>query len=233
MRVLVIEDDIETGRYLVKGLSESGYTVDHAEDGPQGVLLATGKPYDVLIVDRMLPGLDGLSIIEALRKNGNTTPVLILSARDQVPDRVAGLRAGGDDYLTKPFAFAELLARIRAITRRRHAEPVDGRLRVDDLVLDTRRHSVTRGSEPIHLTPKEFSLLEYFLRNAGQVLSRTMITDKVWGHGFDSYSNLIDVHINHLRRKIERDSGRRLIRTVKGVGYLLEDRPGLDDEARG
>ena len=221
LRVLVIEDDIETGRYLVKGLSESGYTVDHAEDGPKGLLLATGKPYDVLIVDRMLPGLDGLSIIEALRKNCNTTPVLILSAKDQVPDRVAGLRAGGDDYLTKPFAFAELLARIEALLRRGQPAESQSRLRVADLEMDLLARTVVRAEKPIELQPREFRVLEYLMRHSGQVVTRTMLLENVWDYNFDPQTNVIDVHISRLRQKIDKGFDRPLLHTVRGAGYRL------------
>jgi two-component system OmpR family response regulator len=169
----------------------------------------------------MLPGRDGLSLLKELRDRGHETPVLFLSARGEATDRIRGLNLGADDYLSKPFAFAELLARIRAVARRRHGDPLDGRITVEDLVLDTRRHTVERAGGTIELTPKEFSLLEYLMRNAEQVVSRAMITEKVWGYNFDSYSNLIDVHINHLRKKMDRDFEPKLIHTVKGVGYYF------------
>jgi len=224
LRVLVIEDDIEAGRYLLKGLSESGYTVDHADDGPKGLLLATSKPYDVLVVDRMLPGLDGLSIVEALRKNGDTTPVLILSAKGQVPDRVAGLKAGADDYLTKPFAFSELLARIEALLRRGQSPESQTRLSVADLEMDLLTRKVTRADQPIELQPREFSVLEYLMRHSGQVVTRTMLLENVWDYNFDPQTNVIDVHISRLRQKIDKDFDKPLLHTIRGAGYrLVED----------
>jgi DNA-binding response OmpR family regulator len=195
-----------------------------AEDAASGIERALRDPYDLLILDVMLPDSDGFEILRSLRAKAVHTPVLFLSARGDVTDRIRGLNLGADDYLVKPFAFAELMARIQAVARRSLSEPDDGRLVMADLVLDLRRHAVERSGRPVELTPKEFHLLEYLLRNAGHAVSRAMITEKVWGFGFDTYSNLIDVHINHLRRKVDRGFERKLIHTVKGVGYMLEDR---------
>ncbi len=221
MRILVIEDDSEAASYLVKGLTESGYTVDCAEDGPNGLYLASNNTYDVLIVDRMLPGLDGLSIIEALRKSGNKTPALILSAKTQVHDRVAGLRAGGDDYLTKPFAFAELLARLEALLRRGQPSAGETRLRVADLEMDLPSREVSRAGRPIELQPREFRVLEYLMRHAGHVVTRTMLLESVWGYNFDPQTNVIDVHISRLRQKVDKGFDRPLLQTVRGAGYRL------------
>lgn len=228
MRVLVIEDDQETARYLVKGLTESGYVVDHAADGPHGLSMAASEPYDVLVVDRMLPGLDGLAVIGALRKSGNDTPALILSARARVDDRVAGLRAGGDDYLAKPFAFAELIARLEALLRRRGPLTTETvRLQVADLEMDLLARRVTRAGKPIELQPKEFQILEYLMRYPGQVVTRTMLLEGVWDYQFDPQTNVIDVHMSRLRQKIDRNFTPPLLHTVRGVGYRL----GHDGEA--
>ncbi len=221
MRVLVIEDDLEAARYLAKGLREGGHVVDHAEDGPRGLGLALSGPYDVLIVDRMLPGMDGLTIVEALRKGGSRTPVLILSARGGVEDRVDGLRAGGDDYLTKPFSFAELLARIEALVRRSQPAAVQTRLRVADLEMDLLGRTVTRGGRAIELKPREFRILEYLMRHAGQVVTRTMLLESVWDYRFDPQTNVIDVHVSRLRQKIDGETERPLLQTVRGAGYRL------------
>jgi len=221
--VLVIEDDAEAAEYLVKGLTEHGYVVDHAADGPGGLYLASSRPYDVLIVDRMLPGLEGLSIIEALRKSGNQTPALVLSARAAVPDRVEGLRAGADDYLTKPFAFAELLARLEALLRRGRSAPEETRLRVADLELDRVARKVTRAGRPIELQPREFRVLEYLMRHAGQVVTRTMLLENVWDYNFDPQTNVIDVHVSRLRQKIDKGFDRPLLHTVRGAGYRLAE----------
>ncbi len=224
LRILYIEDDPTAREYIRKGLSEHGYAVEVAGDAKSGVERALRDPFDLLILDVMLPDSDGFEILRSLRERSVQTPALFLSARGDVTDRIRGLNLGADDYLVKPFAFAELLARIQAVARRSLSEPDDGHLAVADLVLDLRRHAVERSGRPVELTPKEFSLLEYLLRNEGHAISRTMITEKVWGYGFDTYSNLIDVHINHLRKKVDQDFERKLIHTVKGVGYMLEDR---------
>jgi len=226
MKILYVEDDPTAREYIHKGLSEQGFVADVAEDGRTGLERALSGTYDLVILDVMLPEMEGFDLLKALRQRGIETPALFLSARGEVSDRIRGLNLGADDYLVKPFAFAELTARIHAIARRRLGEPGDGRLGIADLELDVHRHHVARAGRTVELTPKEFSLLEYLMRNEGHVMSRTMITEKVWGYGFDSYSNLIDVHINHLRKKIDRDHEPKLIHTVKGVGYVLEDRSG-------
>lgn len=225
MRVLLIEDDREAAQYLTKGLAESGHVVDHAPDGPHGLVLATSEPYDVLIVDRMLPGLDGLSVIEALRKNGNVVPALVLSAKGSVEDRVAGLRAGGDDYLTKPFAFAELLARLEALVRRGQPKAVETVLRTADLELDLLARTVTRAGRPIELKPREFRILEYLLRHAGKVVTRTMLLENVWDYSFDPQTNVVDVHMSRLRQKIDGGGAKPLLQTVRGAGYRLREEP--------
>ncbi len=224
IRILYVEDDPTAREYIQKGLTERGYNVEAAADGKEGLEKALNGPFDLLILDVMLPETSGFDILKAVRERQIETPVLFLSARGEVADRIEGLNLGADDYLVKPFAFAELLARIQAVARRALSEPDDGQLRIADLVLDLRRHAVERAGKPIDLTPKEFSLLEYLLRNHGQAVSRAMITERVWGYGFDSYSNLIDVHINHLRKKLDHGFDPKLIHTVKGVGYVLEDR---------
>jgi two-component system OmpR family response regulator len=223
MRVLVIEDDREAAGFLVKGLGESGYVVDHAAEGTRGLSMAVNEAYDVLVVDWMLPGIDGVSIIETLRKNGVTTPVLVLSAKVEVSDRVAGLKAGADDYLTKPFAFSELLARLEALLRRGKSEPEQTRLQVGDLELDLVSRKVTRGGKPIELQPREFKVLEYLMRHARHVVTRTMLLENVWDYNFDPQTNVIDVHISRLRQKIDRGFERPLLQTVRGAGYRLTD----------
>ena len=224
LRILYVEDDATAREYIEKGLAEQGYAVTTAGDAAGGLALAERSAFDLLLLDVMLPDSDGFELLRGLRDKGIDTPAIFLTARSTVSDRIRGLNLGADDYLVKPFAFAELLARINAVARRAHAEPGDGRLACADLELDLRRHAVSRGGRALELTPKEFALLEYLLRHQGQAISRAMITEKVWGYGFDTYSNLIDVHINHLRKKVERGFPKRLIHTVKGVGYVLEDR---------
>ncbi len=221
MRVLLIEDDTETASYIAKGLNESGFSVDVATDGKDGLLLAIGEDYDVAVVDRMLPGLDGLSVVETLRRTGKHTPVLFLSAMGNVEDRVSGLRGGADDYLVKPFAFSELLARVEALSRRRGAATVETLLREGDLELDVLARAVKRGGTAIQLQPREFALLEYLLRHAGQVVTRTMLLEHVWGYHFDPQTNVIDVHISRLRQKIDRDFETPLLHTIRGAGYML------------
>jgi two-component system OmpR family response regulator len=223
LRVLIIEDDREAAQFLVKGLTESGYVVDHADDGPKGLMLATSRTYDVLVVDRMLPGLEGLSVIETLRKNDIQTPALVLSAKATVPDRVAGLRAGADDYLTKPFAFAELLARLEALGRRGQLSTEETVLKVADLEMDLVTHKVVRGDQPIELQPREFRVLEYLMRNAGRVVTRTMLLEAVWDYNFDPQTNVIDVHISRLRQKIDKGFEKPLLHTVRGAGYRLTE----------
>ncbi len=221
MHILVIEDDAEAARYVVKGLSESGHVVDHAADGPTGLALARDRRYDVLVVDRMLPGLDGLAIIETLRRDGNTTPALILSAMDQVPDRVAGLRAGGDDYLTKPFAFSELLARLDALQRRSQPSGSDTVLRVGDLEMNLLSRTVQRAGRPIELQAREFLVLQHLMRHSGQVVTRTMLLESVWDYNFDPQTNVIEVHISRLRSKIDKGFDIPLLKTIRGAGYRL------------
>ena len=221
MRVLVIEDDADAAEYLAKGLRESGHGAEVAADGRGGLLRAASEPFDVLIVDRMLPGVDGLSLVQHLRATGHTMPVLFLSALGEVDDRVKGLRAGGDDYLVKPYAFSELLARIENLGRRQSAKAVATSLRVADLELDLLTRKVTRAGQVIDLQPREFQLLETLMRHPGQVMTRTMLLEKVWNYHFDPQTNVIDVHISRLRQKIDRGFDVPLIHTVRGAGYSL------------
>ncbi|HUG61869.1 MAG TPA: response regulator transcription factor [Methylomirabilota bacterium] len=223
MRVLIVEDDREAASYLVKALGEAGHVVDHAADGDSGQAMADAGGYDVLVVDRMLPRRDGLAIVESLRGRRDGTPVLILSALGQVADRVKGLRAGGDDYLTKPFAFSELLARVEALARRGRGAEVETRYRVADLELDRLSHTVTRAGRTVDLQPREFRLMEYMLRHAGQVVTRTMLLENVWDYHFDPQTNVIDVHVSRLRAKVDKGFDRQLIHTIRGVGYMIRD----------
>jgi len=221
MRLLIIEDDRESADYLVKAFREVGHIADHAADGEEGLAMAESGDYDVLVVDRMLPKRDGLSLIEELRKRTIETPVLILSAKRSVDDRVKGLQSGGDDYLTKPFAFAELLARVQALVRRASRAPEPTTLKVEDLTLDLLSRRVTRGDVAIDLRPREFALLEYLMRNAGKVISKTMILSHVWDYSFDPQTNIVDVLVSRLREKIDRPFEKKLLHTVRGVGYVL------------
>ncbi|MBW2446904.1 MAG: response regulator transcription factor [Deltaproteobacteria bacterium] len=230
MKILYVEDDPTARSYIQRGLAESGFEVDVANDGERGFELASTGAYDLLLLDVMLPERDGFELLQSLRDEAVDTPALFLSARSEVADRIRGLNLGADDYLPKPFAFAELVARIRAIGRRASAEGDDGRLEIADVVVDVPRHRVTRADQEVELTPKEFQIFEFLVRHAGEVVSRTMILERVWGYGFDPYSNLIDVHMNRLRRKVDRDHGLRLIHTLKGVGYILEPREGTPEE---
>jgi two-component system OmpR family response regulator len=223
MRILLIEDDKEAAAYLCKALREAGHVPDHAIDGDAGADLAGGGGYDVLVVDRMLPKRDGLSIIEELRHRGDDTPALILSALGQVDDRVKGLRAGGDDYLAKPYAFTELLARVEALGRRRKPGEAETAYRVGDLQLDRLSHNVSRAGQSILLQPREFRLLEFLMKNAGQVVTRTMLLESVWDYHFDPQTNVIDVHISRLRAKIDKGFGEPLLHTVRGAGYMIRD----------
>jgi len=223
MHLLLIEDDNEAARYLAKGLRESGYAVDIASDGRDGLFQATERHYDLIIADRQLPHLDGLSIVQMLRKQGNKVPVLILSALGSVDERIEGLRAGGDDYLTKPFAFGELLARIEALLRRGQGATATTRLKVADLDIDLLGRSVTRGGRRIDLTAKEFQLLEFLARRQGQVVTRTMLLEGVWDLHFDPQTNVIDVHMSRLRTAVDRDFPTALIHTIRGAGYVLRD----------
>lgn len=221
MRILVVEDDLEAAAYVVKGLKEYGHLVDHAPDGEQGLVQGLGGGYDVLVVDRMLPERDGLSLIETLREEGDATPILILSALGEVDDRVKGLKAGGDDYLTKPFAFAELLARIEALVRRQNPSQVQTQLKVADLELDLLSRKVLRNGNEIDLQPREFKLLEYLMKHADQVVTRTMLLENVWEYHFDPQTNVIDVHISRLRSKIDKNFDLPLLHTIRGAGYSL------------
>ena len=224
MRILVIEDDKDVASFIQKGLEQAGCNVDLADNGKDGLLLATTETYDALIVDRMLPGIDGLTLIRTLRASDNQTPVLILSALGEVDDRVRGLKAGGDDYLVKPFAFSELLARIEALVRRAQSgtEQQVTVLRVADLELDLLRREARRGREEIDLQPREFQLLEFLMRHAGQSVTRTMLLEKVWEYHFDPQTNVIDVHISRLRSKIDKGFDKAMLQTVRGAGYRLE-----------
>lgn len=222
MRALIVEDDRAIAEFVGRGLRQAGFAVDQAADGETGLELALSEPYDVAIVDLMLPQRDGLSLIDELRRRGRTIPVLILSARRSVDDRVRGLQSGGDDYLTKPFAFAELLARVQALVRRATRSPEPTTLTLGDLTLDLLSRKVTRGSTPIELRPREFALLEYLLRNPGKVVSKTMILAHVWDYSFDPQTNIVDVLVSRLREKIDRPFDHKLVRTVRGVGYVLE-----------
>ncbi len=222
MRILIIEDDKVAAEYLRKGLTEAGHIADHAPDGDTGLSMALEGQYDVLIVDRMLPKRDGLSVIESLRAESSRTPVLILSALGEIDQRVEGLRAGGDDYLTKPYAFDELLARVEALVRRRNPNAVQTRLQVGDLEMDLLARTVKRAGEEINLQPREFRLLEFLMKHAGQVVTRTMLLEKVWDYHFDPQTNVIDVHVSRLRGKIDKPYDRPMLHTVRGAGYRLQ-----------
>ena len=221
MHILGIEDDEKAAAYMIKGLAESGYVVDHANNGRDGLFMATSGNFDIMIVDRMLPGLDGISVIQALRAAKIATPVLILSALGQVDDRVNGLRAGADDYLTKPFAFSELLARLEALLRRRSEQKAETHLHVGDLEMDLLARTVKRTGQQVDLQPREFRLLEYLMRHAGQVVTRTMLLESVWDYHFDPQTNVIDVHVSRLRQKIDKGFERPLLHTIRGAGYSL------------
>jgi two-component system OmpR family response regulator len=221
MHALIIEDDHTIADFVARGLREAGFAVDVAGDGEEGLRAALEQNPDVVIVDLMLPRRDGLSVIDELRRRGRATPVLILSARRSVDDRVRGLQAGGDDYLTKPFAFAELLARVQALVRRASRTPEPTSLTVDDLALDLLTRKVTRGGAAIELRPREFALLEYLMRNAGKVVSKTMILSHVWEYNFDPQTNVVDVLVSRLRDRIDRPFEKKLLQTVRGVGYVI------------
>jgi two-component system OmpR family response regulator len=221
MRVLVVEDDEKTGGYIEKGLTEAGHVVDRVTDGREGLFRATDGSYDVLVVDRMLPGLDGIALVQALRAAGIATPILFLSALAQVDDRVKGLKAGADDYLTKPFAFSELLARVEVLSRRRAPPTVETVLQAGDLEMDLIERRVTRAGRAIDLQPREFKLLEYLLRHAGKVVTRTMLLEGVWDYHFDPQTNVIDVHISRLRQKIDKGFDAPLLHTIRGAGYVI------------
>lgn len=225
MRILIVEDDREAASYLVKALKEAGHVVDQANDGDTGAHRVATEAWDVVVMDRMLPKRDGLSIVQEMRGRGDTTPVLVLSALGQVDDRVDGLRAGGDDYLAKPYAFTELLARVEALARRARPGEVETAYRVGDLLLDRLSHTVSRAGEDIPLQPREFRLLEYLMKNAGQVVTRTMLLENVWDLHFDPQTNVIDVHMSRLRAKIDRGQEKPLLHTVRGAGYMVREMP--------
>jgi two-component system OmpR family response regulator len=222
MRILVVEDDKDVAGFVVKGLREAGHTVEHADNGRDGLFLAASENFDAIILDRMLPGgIDGLRLLETLRAQDNATPVVFLSALSQVDDRVKGLKAGGDDYITKPFAFAELLARVEALTRRGKTDGPTTKLSVGDLEMDLLSRGVKRGGQKIDLQPREFRLLEYLMRHAGQVVTRTMLLEGVWDYHFDPQTNVIDVHVSRLRQKIDKPFDLPLLHTVRNAGYML------------
>lgn len=222
MRVLVIEDDLKVAGFITKGLQEAGYVVDHADNGDKGLELAISETYDVMIVDRMLPGLNGLAVVQTARHKDVDTPVLFLSALGEVEDRVEGLKAGGDDYLVKPFAMAELQARLEALMRRGRGQAETTHLSVGDLELDILARKVIRQGQRVYLHPREFKLLEYLMRHAGQVVTRTMLLENVWEYHFDPQTNVIDVHISRLRQKIDKPFDTAILQTVRGAGYKLE-----------
>ena len=222
MRLLVVEDDKKLASYIVKGFREAGFAVDHCVDGEEGLVMATGSDYDAAIVDIMLPRLNGLRLVEELRKQRSFVPVLILSAKASVDDRVKGLQTGGDDYLPKPFAFTELLARVQALVRRGSHETEPSTLTVGDLRLDLLSRKVTRAGKKIELQAREFALLEYLMRNAGRVVTKTMILDHVWDYSFDPQTNVVDVLVCRVRNKVDKDFEPKLIRTMRGMGYVLD-----------
>ena len=222
MRILIVEDDVDASAAMCTGLGEAGHTCQTAPDGEDGLVAARSGDFDVMVVDRMMPRLDGLGMVETLRREGDQTPVLFLSALGEIDDRVAGLKAGGDDYLVKPYALAELLARVEALARRRETGSVQTLLRVGDLEMDLIGRTVHRGSTEIDLQPREFQLLEFLMRHAGQSVTRTMLLEKVWEYHFDPQTNVIDVHISRLRSKIDKGFDRAMLQTVRGAGYRLE-----------
>ncbi|HEX4198729.1 MAG TPA: response regulator transcription factor [Caulobacteraceae bacterium] len=223
MKLLIVEDDKNGADYLKKALSEAGHTVDHAPGGRQGLLLAAGEPYDVIVLDRMLPEMDGLAILRTIRASGVKAPVLLLTALGGIDDRVEGLEAGGDDYLVKPFAIAELLARVNALARRPPPQDIQATLQVADLKMDRLRRTVTRGGARIDLQPREFQLLEHLMRHAGRVVTRTMLLESVWDFHFDPKTNIVETHVSRLRAKLDRGHGPELIHTVRGAGYCLRE----------
>jgi two-component system, OmpR family, response regulator len=223
MRVLVVEDDAKIASFITKGLEQAGFAVDHAADGEDGLFMATSEPYDAAVIDIMLPGRDGLSVIAAMRQAKLATPVIILSAKHSVEDRIQGLQTGSDDYLVKPFTFAELLARVQALIRRSSRVTEPNRLTVGDLSVDLITRETVRSGQPIELQPREFSLLEYLMRHSGRVVSKTMILEHIWNYHFDPQTNVVDVLVCRLRNKIDRDYEQRLIHTIRGVGYVIKD----------
>jgi len=222
MRILLIEDDKKIASFIIKGFKETGFAVDHAANGEDGLQLALSTTYDVAIVDLMLPGLDGLGMIEKLRGQRIRTPVIILSAKRSVDDRVRGLQSGSDDYLTKPFSFSELLARVRALIRRAGAAAEPTRLTIGDLSVNLLTREVVRGGRRIELQPREFALLDFFMRNAGRVITKTIIMEQIWGYNFDPQTNVVDVLVCRLRNKIDREVTHKMIQTIRGVGYVLK-----------
>jgi two-component system OmpR family response regulator len=223
MKLLLVEDDRETGAYVKRALTEAGHAVDLASDGRDGLMLAAGETYDVMVIDRMLPRVDGLTILRTIRASGVKTPVLLLTALGGIDDRVEGLEAGGDDYLVKPFAFAELLARVNALARRPPPQEAPTVLRVADLEMNLLRRAVTRGGRKIELQPREFQLLEYLMRHAGRVVTRTMLLEAVWDFHFDPKTNIVETHMSRLRAKVDRGHSRELIHTLRGAGYSLRE----------
>lgn len=223
MRILIIEDDTKIASFVEKGLKQAGYAVDVADNGTDGLHLALTEPYDAAVVDIMLPGMDGLSVIETMRREKISTPVIILSAKHSVEDRVRGLRTGGDDYLVKPFSFSELLARVQALIRRSSQESEPTHLRVGALELDLLAREARREDQTIELQPREFALLEYLMRNAGRVISKTMILEHVWDYSFDPQTNVVDVLVHRLRNKVDKGFGHKMIHTLRGVGYVLRE----------
>ena len=227
MRILLVEDDKDVAAFIVKGLREAGHVVEHADNGRDGLFLAASENFDAIILDRMLPGgIDGLRVVDTLRQQENKTPVLILSALAEVDERIRGLKAGGDDYLTKPFSFAELLARVEALTRRAKGEGPQTKLVVGDLEMDLLSRTVRRAGQKIDLQPREFRLLEYLMRHAGQVVTRTMLLEGVWDYHFDPQTNVIDVHVSRLRQKVDKPFSTSLIHTVRNAGYMLRAEGG-------
>jgi two-component system OmpR family response regulator len=222
MKVLLVEDNERVSRFVRKGLTEAGHTIDHADNGRDGMFLAAGESYDAIVMDRMLPGgIDGLGIITALRKSGSRTPILILSALSDVDERIRGLRSGGDDYLVKPFAFGELLARLDALARRAQSGGSETTLTVGDLSMDLLSRKVARGGRAVTLQPREFKLLEYMMRHADQVVTRTMLLENVWDYHFDPHTNVVDVHVSKLRQKIDAGGEKPLLKTIRNAGYML------------
>ncbi|CAN5673440.1 winged helix-turn-helix domain-containing protein [soil metagenome] len=221
MKLLLVEDDKEAAAYLRRALSEAGHTIDYAGSGREGLMLAAGETYDVIVLDRMVPEIDGLAILRTIRASGVRTPVLLLTAMGGIDDRVEGLEAGGDDYLVKPFAFAELLARVNALARRPPTQDIQTALTVADLTLDLLKRTVTRGGTRVDLQPREFQLLEYLMRHAGRVVTRTMLLESVWDFHFDPKTNIVETHMSRLRGKLDRGQGSDLIHTVRGAGYVL------------
>ena len=224
MRILVVEDEKKVASFIKKGLEEENYAVDIAYDGEEGLVLAEINEYDLVLLDIMLPKLDGMEVLRRIRGNGSGVPILMLTAKDAVEDIVSGLDSGSDDYLTKPFSFAELLARVRALLRRKTKEKTDF-LTIGDLILSTSTHRVKRGGREIELTAKEYALLEYFMRNPNRILTRTLITEHVWDYHFDPSTNVVDVYVNYLRKKIDQGFEKKLIHTIRGSGYMIKDEP--------